>query len=136
MRVNPEFQDDMRRPCVHGARIDGDRRMPAEERTDVNGIAGRTTSPELDRLLTLIWPILLWMLGGTMLRGISSPYVSGFVDGAFVLIVTRAAVMLGRDYVREGGAPLDQARGGLVIGLGLVLALVVLSGVGVYLFWK
>lgn len=110
--------------------------MLVEDRTEVEQVAGRTTSRELDRLLTVIWPILLWMLCGSMLRGASTPYIQGFVDGAFALLITRSVVVLGRDYAARGGVELDQARSGLLIGLGAVVAMAVASAIGVYLFWR
>lgn len=84
---------------------------------DTQMMAGRTTSPELNRILPLVLLLLLWALCRRLSDGVVTTYASGFVDGAFTLLVALAAVRLARSYQVAGGKDLLEARKGLMIGI-------------------
>jgi hypothetical protein len=110
--------------------------MQGEQGGEIKEIAGRTTSRDVDRILTVVWPILLWLVAGWMLRDIDSPYFEGMSDGVFALLTVHAGVMLARHYTARGGDEAVQMRKGVMIGVCVVVATLAASAVALTLYWR
>ena len=110
--------------------------MQGQEGVEIREVAGRTTSREVDRILTVVWPILLWLVAGWMLQDVHSPYFEGMADGVFALLTARAGVLLARHYASRGGDEEVQMRKGVVIGVCVVVAAIAASSVALAVYWR